>query len=70
MIYECEKLPDFYSVRDIDQINYSLQDMENKKCYLFLDNGFSSNVIEPNKRDIKFGMALCYLQILKLHQTI
>ena len=54
MIYECEKLPDFYSVRDIDQINYSLQDMENKKCYLFLDNGFSSNVIEPNKRDIKF----------------
>ncbi len=54
MRYECEKLPDFYSVRNIEQINYSLQGMENKKCYLFLDNGFSSNVIEPNKRDIKF----------------
>lgn len=54
MRYEYEKLPDFYSVRDIEQINYSLQGMENRKCYLFLDNGFSSNIIEPNKRDIKF----------------
>ncbi len=52
--YECEKLPDFYSVRNQDQINYSLEGMENKKCYLFLDNGFTSNIIEPNKRDIQF----------------
>lgn len=28
--------------------------MEGYKCYCFFDNGFTSNVTEPNKRDIKF----------------
>ncbi len=47
-------LPDFYSVRNKEQIDYSFEGMENKKCMLFLDNGFVSNIIEPNKRDIRF----------------
>ena len=54
MKYDVNKLPDFYSVRDFEQIDYSMQDMEGKKCYCFFDNGFTSNVIEPNKRDIRF----------------
>lgn len=52
--YDINKLPDFFSVRNYDQIDYSMEGMEGKKCYCFLDNGFSSNIIEPNKRDIKF----------------
>lgn len=54
MKYDSNKLPDFFSVRNYEQINYSLEGMEGKKCYCFFDNGFSSNIIEPNKRDIKF----------------
>lgn len=54
MSYDINKLPDFYSVRNLEQIDYSFEGMDDKKCYLFFDNGFSSNVIEPNKRDIKF----------------
>ncbi|MCI8460672.1 MAG: hypothetical protein HFE81_04675 [Bacilli bacterium] len=54
MQYDTNKLPDFYSVRDFEQIDYSLEGMEGKKCYCFFDNGFTSNVIEPNKRDIRF----------------
>ncbi len=54
MTYDINKLPDFYSVRNFEQIDYSFENMEGKKCYCFFDNGFSSNVIEPNKRDIKF----------------
>lgn len=54
MKYEINKLPDFYSVRTAEQINYSLEGLEGKKCFAFFDNGFSSNVIEPNKRDIRF----------------
>lgn len=54
MEYDKNKLPDFYSVRDYEQIDYSLSGMERKKCFCFFDNGFSSSVIEPNKRDIKF----------------
>lgn len=54
MEYDRNKLPDFYSVRNYEQLDYSLEGMEGKKCYCFFDNGFSSNVIEPNKRDIKF----------------
>ncbi len=52
--YDSNKLPDFFSVRNYEQIDYSLEGMEEKKCYCFFDNGFSSNIIEPNKRDIKF----------------
>lgn len=54
MKYDINKLPDFFSVRDIDQINYSLEGLEGKKCFAFFDNGFTSNIIEPNKRDIRF----------------
>lgn len=54
MEYNINKLPDFYSVRDYEQIDYSLEGLEGKKCFAFFDNGFSSNVIEPNKRDMKF----------------
>lgn len=54
MKYDVNKLPDFYSVRDYTQVDYSLENMEGKKCFCFFDNGFNSNIIEPNKRDIKF----------------
>lgn len=54
MKYDIDKLPDFFSVRNFEQLNYSLEGMEGKKCYCFFDNGFTSNVIEPNKRDIRF----------------
>lgn len=54
MFYDINKLPDFYSVRSYEQIDYSFENMEGMKCFCFFDNGFSSNVIEPNKRDIKF----------------
>ncbi len=52
--YEANKLPDFFSVRNVEQINYSFEGMEGKKCFCFFDNGFNSNVIEGNKRDIRF----------------
>ncbi|MDE6292844.1 MAG: hypothetical protein K2L98_04100 [Bacilli bacterium] len=54
MEYNRNYLPDFYSVRNKDQIDYAFEGMENKKCLLFFDNGFTSNIIEPNKRDIRF----------------
>ncbi|MCX4366075.1 MAG: hypothetical protein OSJ70_09945 [Bacilli bacterium] len=54
MEYNKNSLPDFYSVRNKEQIDYSFEGMQNKKCLLFLDNGFCSNIIEPNKRNIKF----------------
>lgn len=54
MKYNINKLPDFYSVRNYEQLDYSLEGMEGKKCFMFFDNGFKSNIIEPNKRDIKF----------------
>jgi len=54
MQYDVNKLPDFFSVRNFEQIDYSLEGMEGKKCYCFFDNGFASNIIEPNKRDMKF----------------
>ncbi len=54
MEYNKNHLPDFYSVRNKDQIDYSFEGMQNKKCLLFFDNGFSSNIIEPNMRDMKF----------------
>lgn len=54
MKYNINKLPDFYSVRTIEQIDYSFENMERKKCFVFFNNGFTSNVIEPNKRDIRF----------------
>lgn len=54
MKYDSNKLPDFFSVRNFEQLDYSFEGMKGKKCYCFFDNGFASNVIEPNKRDIKF----------------
>lgn len=54
MKYDMNKLPDFYSVRNYEQIDYSLEGLEGKKCLAFFDNGFTSNIIEPNKRDAKF----------------
>lgn len=54
MEYNKNYLPDFYSVRNKEQIDYSFEGMENKKCLLFLDNGFCSNIIEPNMRDMRF----------------
>lgn len=54
MTYDVTKLPDFYSVRDFEQLDYSFENMENSKCLCFFDNGFTSQIIEPNKRDIKF----------------
>lgn len=53
-MYNINKLPDFYSVRNFEQIDYSLEGMSFKKCFAFFDNGFVSNVIESNKRDIRF----------------
>lgn len=54
MKYDSNKLPDFFSVRNFEQLDYSFEGMKGKKCYCFFDNGFTSNIIEPNKRDIKF----------------
>ncbi|MDE5631034.1 MAG: hypothetical protein K2I70_05485 [Bacilli bacterium] len=54
MEYNKNCLPDFYSVRNESQIDYSFEGMEDKRCLLFFDNGFCSNVIEPNMRDMKF----------------
>lgn len=54
MEYNNNYLPDFYSVRNKEQIDYSMEGMENKRCLLFFDNGFVSNIIEPNKRDMRF----------------
>lgn len=48
------RLPDFYSVRNQEQIDYSLAGMEGKRCFLFFDNGFTSNVVEPNNREMRF----------------
>ena len=50
MKYNVNKLPDFFSVRNKEQIDYSLEGLEGKKCFAFFDNGFTSNIIEPNKR--------------------
>lgn len=49
-----EQLPDFYSVRNKDQIDYSFEGMEGRKCFLFFDNGFKSSIIEPNNREMRF----------------
>ena len=54
MEYNINNLPDFFSVRNTEQIDYSMEQMEGKICYLFFDNGFASSIIEPNKRDIRF----------------
>lgn len=54
MKYDINKLPDFFSVRNKEQIDYSLEGLEGKRCFAFFDNGFTSNIIEPNKRDIRF----------------
>lgn len=54
MKYDINKLPDFYSVRNFSQIDYALDGVEGMKCYNFFDNGFKSNIIESNKRDIRF----------------
>ncbi len=54
MEYNINKLPDFYSVRNLEQIDYSLEGLEGKKCYAFFDNGFTSNILEGNKRDMRF----------------
>ena len=45
MDYDRNKLPDFYSVRNYEQVDYSLEGLEGKKCYAFFDNGFTSNII-------------------------
>lgn len=52
--YATEKLPDFFSVRDKEQIDYSLEGMDNKKCFCFFDNGFNSNILNGSTRDIRF----------------
>lgn len=31
------ELPDFYSVRNKEQIDYSLEGLENMKCFAFFD---------------------------------
>lgn len=54
MEYNKNYLPDFYSVRNNEQIDYSFEGMEDKKCLIFWDNGFTSNIIEPNNRNMKF----------------
>ncbi len=54
MIYNTNNLPDFYSVRSYDQIDYSFKGLKGKKCYTFFDNGFKSTIIDPNNRDIRF----------------
>lgn len=53
MKYDITKLPDFFSVRDYEQIDYSFEGMEGTKCLCFFDNGFTSNIIESN-RNMRF----------------
>ena len=36
-MYNINKLPDFYSVRNFEQIDYSLEGMSFKKCFAFFD---------------------------------
>lgn len=52
--YGINKLPDFFSVRNKEQIDYSMEGMEGKKCFCFFNNGFSSNIINGSTRDIRF----------------
>lgn len=52
-MYDINSLPDFFSVRNNEQIDYAFEGMENKKCFVFFDNGFTSTYVETNKRDIK-----------------
>lgn len=54
MTYDTNNLPDFYSVRSYDQIDYSFKGLKGKKCYIFFDNGFKSTIIDHNNRDIRF----------------
>ena len=35
-VYDSNKLPDFFSVRNYEQIDYSMEGMSGKKCYCFL----------------------------------
>lgn len=61
--YDINSLPDFFSVRNKEQIDYAFEGMEDKQCFVFFDNGFDSTYVETNKRDIKFGMDFCFLLI-------
>lgn len=52
--YDINCLPDFFSVRNKEQIDYAFEGMEDKQCFVFFDNGFDSTYVETNKRDIKY----------------
>ncbi len=52
--YDINCLPDFFSVRNKDQIDYAFDGMGDKRCFVFFDNGFTSTYVETNKRDIKY----------------
>ncbi len=52
--YDMNYLPDFFSVRNKDQIDYAFEGMEDKKCFVFFDNGFDSTFVETNTREIKY----------------
>ena len=44
--YNINLLPDFYSVRNKEAIDYSFQGMQDKKCLVFFDNGFKSTQVK------------------------
>ena len=56
--YDINCLPDFFSVIDKKQIDYAFSGMENKKCFVFFDNGFTSTYVETNKKYIWDGFLL------------
>lgn len=47
--YDINLLPDFYSVRNKEAIDYSFEGMQDKKCLVFFDNGFKSTQVEDKE---------------------
>lgn len=49
MEYNINHLPDFYSVRNKEAIDYSFEGMHDKKCLVFFDNGFKSTKVSDKQ---------------------
>lgn len=61
--YNINYLPDFFSVRDREQIDYAFEEMNDKKCYVFFNNGFKSNTVntEDKKGELLWDGFLLFL---------
>lgn len=61
--YDINCLPDFFSVRNKEQIDYAFEGMEDKKCFVFFDNGFKSNNVnvEDKKGELVWDGFLLFL---------